>query len=118
MVDESRSDDSASVELETHLADANSLPEVIAALGEMKPGAIITEQGVAHLFNRHVVSVRRAVERGELPPPCRLFGTNVWTAGILVQYIENRLEHAAQEAERNAHRIRNLSPVPPSRRRL
>jgi len=116
-VNERSNNDPALPEMEEHLAELNNLPGVIAALGELTPGAIITEEGVARLFNWHVVSVKRAVERGELPPPCRLFGTNVWTAGILVQYIENRLEQAAQEAERDAHRIKNLSPLPSSRRR-
>ena len=99
------------------LAEATRVPGIIAALGELKPGAIITEEGVAHLFHRHVVSVKRAVQRGELPPPCRLFGVSVWTVGALVRYIERRLEQAAQEAERDAQRMRNLSPVPHSSRR-
>jgi hypothetical protein len=78
----------------------------------MKPGTIITEEGLAQLFKRHVVSVKRAVERGELPPPCRLFGLRVWTAGTIIRYIEQRLDHAAQGAERDAQRMRHLSPLP------
>ena len=90
--------------------DRSNLPGIIATLGELKPGAIITEQGAAHLFGRHVASVKRAVERGELPPPCRLFGGNAWTAGALVRHIEGRLEEAAKEAERTARKIAVLSP--------
>jgi hypothetical protein len=90
--------------------DANSLPGIIAALGELKPGAIVTEEGVAHLFNRHVASVKRAIERGELPPPCRLFGTRVWTARALIRHIESRLEHAAKDIARIARKIATLSP--------
>jgi hypothetical protein len=86
-------------------------------LGELKAGTVITEEGLAHLFQRHVVSVKRAVQRGELPPPCRLFGANVWTAGALIRYIESRLDQAAQEAERDAMRIQHLSPVSRSSRR-
>src|SRR5262249_21949526 len=99
------------------LAEVNSLPGIIAALGELKPGSIVTEEGVAGLFNRHVASVKRAVQRGELPPPCRLFGTNVWTAGVLVQYIENRLEQAAKAAESDARRLANLSTLSQHHRR-
>ena len=84
---------------------------MIAELGNLQPSAIITEEGVAQLFGRHVVSVKRAVGRGELPPPCKLFGANVWTVGTLVRYIESRLEQAAQEAEREASRLAKLSPV-------
>ena len=92
------------------LEDPNDLPGIIAALGELKPGAIITEEGAAHLFGRHVVSVKRAVQRGELPPPCRLFGVNAWTVGALVRHIETRLEEAAKEAETIARKIAVLSP--------
>lgn len=99
------------------LAETTSLPGVIAMLGELKPGAIITEEGMAHLFHRHVVSVKRAVQRGELPPPCRLFGASIWTVGSLIRYIERQLDAAAQEAAREAERLRNLSPVPHRSRR-
>jgi hypothetical protein len=92
-------------------ADAQGLPGIIAALGEMTPGTIVTEEGLAQVFKRHIVSVKRAVERGELPPPCRLFGVRVWTAGTLIRYIEHRLAAAAQEAARDAERLRNLSSV-------
>jgi hypothetical protein len=92
-----------------NLADIDSMPGIIAALGELKPGAIIREEGIARLFNRHVASVKRAVQRGELPPACRLFGGNVWTVGALVRHIENRLERAAKDAERIARRLTDLS---------
>jgi len=92
------------------LGDLSRRPGIVAALGELKAGAIVTEEGVAHLFNRHVTSVKRAVQRGELPPPCRLFGRNAWTVGTLIRHIEDRLERAAKEAERVAQKMVRLSP--------
>jgi hypothetical protein len=92
-----------------NLADGNRLLGIISVLGELKPAAIITEEGLARLFNRHVASVKRAVQRGELPLPTRLFGQNVWTVGTLIRHIENRLDQAAKDAERTAHRIATLS---------
>lgn len=92
------------------LPDPGESPGIIAALGELKPGAILTEEGVARLFNRHPASVKRAVQRGELPPPCRLFGGNAWTAGALIRHIEKRLEEAARDAERMAQKLARLSP--------
>ena len=92
-----------------NLADGNNLLGIIAVLGELKPGAIITEEGVARLFNRHVASVKRAVQRGELPPSTRLFGQNVWTVGILIRHIERRLDQAAKDVERTAQKIATLS---------
>ena len=93
---------------EEPVPDTSEMPGIIALLGELKPGAILTEAGVARLFSRHVASVKRAVQRGELPPPCRLFGTNAWTAGALVQHIEKRLEDAAQQKVRMARKIAHL----------
>jgi hypothetical protein len=106
---DTKSNDPISVGLEDSMADPNSLPGVIAALAALHPSTIVTEEGMAHLFNRHMVSVKRAVERGELPPPCHLFGARVWTAGILIRHIERRLEQAAREAEKDAKRIQSYS---------
>ena len=86
------------------------LPGVIAELGELQPGAIVTEEGLARLFSRHPTSVKRAVQRGELPPPCRMFGNNTWTVGSLIRHVEGRLDEAAKEAEQMAQKIRRLSP--------
>jgi hypothetical protein len=88
------------------LADM-SVPGIIVGLGELTPMTLITEEGIARLFGRHVVSVKRAVQRGELPPPCRLFGVNVWTVGLLIRHIERRLEQAARDAEKDAKRIQS-----------
>ena len=72
------------------------------------------EQGLGALFGRHESSVKRAVERGELPPPVRLFGQNAWTAGVLVRHLESRLEQAAREADQKVEDVRRkmleLSP--------
>ena len=86
------------------------LPGVIAALGDLPPGAIITEKGMAHLFSRHVASIKRAVQRDELPPPTRLFGQSAWTVRVLIGHIEKRLEQTAREAEKNRQKIARLSP--------
>ena len=87
-----------------------TIPGVIAALGELPSGAILYEQGLAALFSRHPTSIKRAVQRGELPSPVRMFGTNAWTAGALVQHIEKRLEEAANTREQFKKKVRQLSP--------
>ena len=83
---------------------------MIAFLGELGPGALITEEGMSNLFDRNPTSVKRAVERGELPPPCRLFGSNAWTARSVIDHIENRLAEAAKEVYEIGQTLGNHSP--------
>ena len=75
---------------------------VVRELGELGPGGWLTEEGLAAIFGKHRDSVRRAVERGELPRPVKLFGQKGWTAGAVVRHIEKRLEAAQKDAERMA----------------
>ena len=98
------SPESLTKHLETTLKKEDRLG-TIAILGDLKSRAIITEDGVAHLFNRHIVSVKRAVQRGELPPPCQLFGGKAWTVEVLIRHIEKRLEQAAEEKDRISQRL-------------
>ena len=92
------------------LDEPGNLPGIIALLGELKPNAVINEEGIASMFSRHVASVKRAVQRGELPPPTRLFGNNTWTVGTLVRHIEQRLEEAKNKADEVNRKIARLSP--------
>ena len=92
------------------LDEANALPGVITVLGELGPGALITEEGMSNLFHRHPTSVKRAVARGELPPPCRLFGANAWTARSVIDHIEDRLAEAAKEVDEIKQTLGRHSP--------
>jgi hypothetical protein len=81
---------------------------IIHVLAELPPDAIIDEVALAEIFHRHPVSIRRAVGRGELPPPVRLFGQRTWTARAILSHLDERLEAARQNRERTAARISRL----------
>ena len=83
---------------------------LVPMLGELGPGAIVYQDGLAKLLGKHPVSVKRAVDRGELPHPIKLLGRFAWTAGVLVKFLERRQEEAAKEAERQARRLEDLRP--------
>lgn len=83
---------------------------IVRDLGDLPTGAILREEDLARIFRRHPVSIKRAVERGELPPPVRMLGKPRWTAGAILAHLEARLEAAQREAEKNALRISRLSP--------
>ena len=83
---------------------------IIRQLGDLPEGAIINEEALAAMFDRCTTSIKRAVSRGELPPPTRLLGKPVWTAGVIREHLERRLAEAAEEAERQARRFEGLRP--------
>jgi hypothetical protein len=72
---------------------------VIRELGDLPAEAIISEEGLAKIFHRHKVSIKRAVERGELPPTVRLFGEPVWTVKVLREHMGKRLDAAQKESK-------------------
>lgn len=83
---------------------------IVRLLGALEDGVVIFEPALAKLFDRHPVSVKRAVDRGELPAPCRMFGGNAWTAGSIRRHIEERLARAAKEKDQLERRLATLAP--------
>lgn len=82
---------------------------IIRELGELPAGAVISEQGLAKIFDRHKVSIKRAVERGELPPSVRLFGEPVWTVKVLQEHLGKRLDVARKVSEQMQKKLNELS---------
>ena len=90
--------------------EPNEIPGVVRALGDLPADAVVSEKGLAGIFHRHTVSIKRAVQRGELPPPTRLLGEPVWTVIAIRHHLEKRLETARKETERNLRKIEQLRP--------
>ncbi len=82
---------------------------IINELGELPPDTVVSEEALAKMFDRHKVSVKRAIERGELPPSVRMFGEPVWTVRVLREHMAKRLEAAKKEAEQLQRRISQMS---------
>jgi len=68
--------------------------------GQPPEDTVLFEVGLAELFNKHPASIKRAVERGKLPPPTRLFGKSVWTTRAIVGHIAQRLAAEAGHERR------------------
>jgi hypothetical protein len=84
--------------------------EIMTTLAALPPHALISEHKLAELFRRHVTSVKRAVQREELPPPVALFGDNVWTVAVILEHISARLEAARKDAAQTTRRVQHLRP--------
>lgn len=93
----------------TEMVEVRLEGEIIALLGSLQDGAIITEAGLAKLFGRHPVSIKRAVDRGELPPPIHLLKRPVFSVGGIRHHLNERFQEAIKEQKRiqkmvNSHR--------------
>jgi predicted DNA-binding transcriptional regulator AlpA len=84
--------------------------EIMTALAVLPPQTLISESKLAQMAGRHITSVKRAVQRGELPPPVPLFGANVWTVAAILEFISARLEAERTAAAQMARRVQQLRP--------
>jgi hypothetical protein len=82
--------------------------EIMTALAELPPHALISEHKMAQLVGRHVSSVKRAVQRGELPPPVSWFGVHIWTVAVILEHISTRLEAERKATAQTASRVQHL----------
>jgi hypothetical protein len=84
--------------------------EFMAALALLPPQTLISESKLAQMAGRHITSVKRAIQRGELPPPVPLFGINVWTAAAILEHISASLEAKRTAAAQTARRLQHFRP--------
>lgn len=82
-----------------------NLPGVFASIGALPPSALISEDGLADALAVNKRTVRRMVQRGELPPGIPFAGRTTWLAGRIINHFDRRAEHAARDAERNMRRV-------------
>lgn len=83
----------------------------VEQLGRLGDGAIITESGLAKLFHRHRASVRRAVGRGEIPPPIQLMKRRVWSIGAIRRHLDMRLKEAADDVKARNDALKKHRPA-------
>ncbi len=83
----------------------NESTTLIRALGDLPPDTVVGEDALAKMFGRHRVSIKRAVQRGELPPSVRLFGEPVWTVQALRDHLNRRLQAAQRQVEQLQRRF-------------
>lgn len=94
------------------LASSNSAEEIAPtkAFNALDDGAIIFEHELAALFSKCSASIKRAVERGELPPSTRFLGKPIWTAAAIRGHIGDRLQAEKDERERAERNISKFRP--------
>lgn len=73
---------------------------VVRTLADLPPRSLITEAGLAEVFSVSGRTVRRMVNRGQLPPPVKLADRNTWMVGLLLDYLEEQMQQAVSEGKR------------------
>jgi predicted DNA-binding transcriptional regulator AlpA len=86
------------------------IPGVISALVELKPDSVVTEESLTHIFGKHQTSIKRAIERGELPRPVRMFGKPTWTVRTILAHLEERMRYEAEASDESAEILAKYRP--------
>ena len=81
-------------------ATAHELPGVFAVIGTLPAAALVSEEGLAVALGVNKRTIRRMVQRGELPPGVPFAGRTTWLAGKIIAHFGQRAERAARDAER------------------
>jgi hypothetical protein len=84
--------------------------ELLIELAVLPPYTLISESKLAQMAGCHVTSVKRAIQRGELPPSAPRFGANVWTVEAILAHISARLEAERTAAVQTTRRVQHLRP--------
>ena len=87
--------------------DKLSSDGIIKELGDLSPGTVVTESALSKIFKRSPTTIKRAVDRGELPPPIRIFGQCSWTIEAIQQHFRKEHERLKNEREELEKRLRN-----------
>ena len=101
------------VNLPTALKVREAVPPLpgrtITALAKMDDKTMVDESALAAALKLSKRSVRRMVQRNELPPPFRFAGKSTWFTGKVLAHIEARAEREARDAERAARKLDGLA---------
>ena len=95
---------------EADLVDRTKKTGIRSGLGVLEVGALINTQALSDIFGCHVETIRRSIEQGHIPPPTQMPGGKYWTAGFLLDHINNRLADELERKKKEDRRITRLSP--------
>ena len=83
---------------------------VMTALAKLPDRALLDEAALADALRVSDRTIRRMVDRGELPPGTKLAGRKAWLAGRVLDWIESRAERLEKEAEKSFSKISQINP--------
>ncbi len=91
-------------ELRAHIKEVNT------TLAGLPRDTLLDEQALAQALGVCGRTVRRCVQRHELPEPIRLAGRSQWLAGRVLDHLHERAAEKEKEAKRNFSRLQAINP--------
>ena len=95
---------------EGNTRDIKETAGILTMLANLPADALVDEAAMGRAFAVSCRTIRRMVDRYELPPPIRIAGKSVWIAGRVRAYINDAAERKEKKAKRAHIRIRQLGP--------
>ena len=84
-------------------------PGVYDVLARLPKQALLDESAMARAFGVNGRTIRRMVNRNELPPPLKRAGRALWFAGRVLDWLEEEADLLAKEADKLRQKIRSYS---------
>ncbi len=84
-------------------------PGVYDTLARLPKQALLDEGAMARAFGVNGRTIRRMVNRHELPPPLKRAGRALWFAGRVLDWLEEEASLLAKEADKLRQKIRSYS---------
>lgn len=79
--------------------------KTVTVLAELADDVLLDEDGMANAFHVVTRTIRRMVERYELPPPMRLASKNWWRVGNVRGWLNTRAEKGEKAARSYAEKV-------------
>lgn len=89
---------------------SGAIAGIVTALAVLPEKVFLDESAMACVFGVTQRTIRRMVQRFELPPPIPFAGRSICIAGRVLAYLNAAAERVEQEAERTAARLERASP--------
>lgn len=97
----------------THADTAVALDDhdvlALDGLAKAQPGTLLNEHAMAECLAVSPRTLRRMVQRGQLPNGIKLGGRRMWVTEKVMEFLVDQSNELAQEARRLAHRYKVAS---------
>ncbi len=89
--------------------DTQQEPQAITGLADLPPATLVSPAFLARVLGVTERTLRRPVERSQLPQPLALGTHKYWLAGRIVRWLESRSDIAERETHERARKIREFT---------